>query len=218
MSAQALAQHRDRCDMKQKQERVTVPVSDNAQTELGSIIISVRGYSDRGWHVTVGFPGMPNSAATLHIGDFILYETLEGILEIRLLSANPANGRFLLTQITPRLGIRASAIEGDPYNGPFTQSELAQVADSIEKIKTESASQRGLLSEQSRLLNLKLDEIADAAQRMGRKDWKVYVIGSLTGFLTSAAFAPDVTMSILAAVNSEFAWLFTRGMLLLENF
>jgi hypothetical protein len=46
---------------------------------------------------------------------------------------------------------------------------LIRVAASIEKIKAEWANQRGLLSEQFKLLNRKLDEIGDAAHRMGEK-------------------------------------------------
>jgi hypothetical protein len=200
------------------QEQITIPERDSSQAKVGSIIISVRNLSARGCDLSVGFPGMRNAAATLDIGDAILYETLEGILEVRLLGFNTVQARFLVTHVAPRPGIRAGAIEGDPYNGPFTESELTRVATSIEKIKIELSNQRGLLSEQSKLLNHKLDEIADAAHRMGRKDWLLYALGSLTSLVYGAAFAPEVATRIFATMNSEFGWLFAGGMLLLEKF
>ena len=168
------------------------------------------------YDITVGFPGTPNERRRMFTGDAMLYETLAGTFDIRVLTQNANWVRFLVTHISPRPGIGGAFVTSDPSNAPFTQQELEKIALSVDQVKDEVSAQSEMLPEQIALIHKKLDEIKDASTRLGRKDWTNYVAGAITSTCASAAFAPDVTVRIYSALNSAFSWLFSNALQLLQ--
>lgn len=167
--------------------------------------------------VVIGFPGLPNVKQRLGVGDAVLFETTEdGILEVRAAALHGSSAEFIVSQVSPRFGIGAALLTNDPTNLPFAEAERERIAQSISAVKTKLSESGRYTAEQLSLINRKLDEIAAASERLGRKDWLNYVAGSLTGLCISAAFAPDVTRSFFATVNSAFSWLFSNAPALLQ--
>lgn len=197
----------------------TVVVYENAsgRPDFGSLVISVRGTTSGFCDVVIGYPGLPNVIQRMKNGDAVLYETTEdGILEIRVTALSSSLANFLITQVSPRLGLVAGVIDEDPNNLPFDENELAHIANSIVTLKGQLKQSDQFAPEQLSLINRKLDEIQSASQRLGRKDWINYVAGTLTATCISASFAPEVTKNLFTLVNSAFSWLFANAMLLLQ--
>ena len=138
-------------------------------------------------------------------------------LKIRAIAIFPSRTEFLVTQVSPRGGLGAGAVDVDPNNALFDETELARVGQSIAEIKAALSRRKDMPPEQLDLVSRKLDEIQLAAGRMGRKDWINYVAGALTSICISGAFAPDVTRNVFAVVNAAFTWLFANGLLLLQG-
>jgi len=199
-------------------ENVIIQVAENnsEHMEATGLVLTVRHALGRESDITVGFPGTPNERRRMATGDALLYETLSGTFDIRVLTQNSNWVRFLVTHISPRPGIGGAFVTSDPNNAPFTQQELEKIALSIDQVKIEIGAQSEILPEQIALIHKKLDEIKDASTRLGRKDWINYSAGAITSTCASAAFAPDVTMKIYSALNSAFSWLFSNALLLLQ--
>jgi hypothetical protein len=200
-------------------EALVIRLRDSGISETTGMIITVRQIKQLEVDVAVGYPGIPNTVGLMRPGDAVLLETpSRGLLEARLLSFSYQADitKFLVTEVSPRIGLVAGAADIDPANTPFTESQLGQISNSIQEARESVSGIQGLQPEQIQLVQRKLDEILDAASRMGRKDWVNYVAGSLTSVCIAGAFAPDVTRGIFSAVNAAFAWLFTSGILLIQ--
>ena len=72
-----------------------------------------------------------------------------------------------------------------------------------------------LNAEQIDLIKRKLDEIQEASGRLGRKDWKNLVIGTLASAIVSAGVNTDAAKAIFGIVDKSFSWLFQTGITLL---
>ena len=202
-----------------KQARITVKERNSKQVGIANLIVSVRyiNHSNHCCEVTVGCPGLPNAVQTMYTGDAILFETpSDGIVEARMMSHNAVEAEFLVTQVSPRLGISGGVVSDDPNNSAFSLAELDQIENSIKTIKTDLANSTDYSSEQLNLINRKLEEIQDASKRLGRKDWINYVAGSLTSLCISAAFAPEKTKELFKIVNNAFSWLLNNALHLLS--
>jgi len=198
------------------EEIIEVSENDSVRMETTGLVLTVRHTFGKESDITVGFPGMPNETRRVFTGDALLYETLSGTFEIRVLTQNNSRVRFLVTHISPRPGIAGAFVTSDPNNAPFTQEELEKIAHSVEQVKSAISAQSGMLPEQIALVHKKLDEIKDASTRLGRKDWINYVAGVITSTCASAAFAPEVTMRIYSSLNSAFSWFFSNALQLLQ--
>ncbi len=199
-----------------KHSYIKIPEKKSGRPEFGNFILSIRQVTYTSCLVIIGYPGLPNLSKKMELGDVVLYETVEdGILEIRVTKLMGNEVEFLITQISPRLGLIAGALDEDPSNLPFNEIELKRIAMSIDTVKNQLRKSSDFLPEQLDLICRKLDEIQSASQRLGRKDWINYVAGALTSLCITASFSPDVTKTIFHTVNSAFGWLFTNAMLLL---
>jgi hypothetical protein len=193
-------------------ESIRVNENDSGLSESG-IILTVRHTFGKESDIVVGFPGLPNENRRVATGDAVLYETpSSGTYEVRVISQNSGSVVFLVTRISPRLGISGAFVTTDPNNSPFTADELSNISISIQNVKNELNSQIAILPEQVALIHKKLDEIEVAATRLGRKDWINYVTGAITSTCASAAFAPDVTKSVFVTINKAFSWLFSNAL------
>jgi len=184
--------------------------------DSSGLVLTVRQAFGSESDVVVGFPGLPNEKRRLFTGDALLYETPMGTYEIRVLSQNSIQVRFLVTQLSPTPSIAGAFSSADPSNTQFSAEELQKIALSFEEVKVKVSSQPEIQPEQIELIHKKLDEIKDAATRLGRKDWINYAAGAITSACASAAFAPDVTKGIFLTLNAAFSWLFSSALLLLK--
>lgn len=199
-----------------KQVTVTISEGSSSSVDFSSLILSVRGTYANRCIVVVGYPGLKNVVKEIKLGEAVLYETPnDGILEVRVVSTNTARARFLVSQVSPRLGIAGGFIDEDPNNSPFSSNELTQIASSVTNIKKELTQRNDIRAEQLELISRKLDEIHVASNRLGRKDWINYVAGTLTSLCISAAFSHEVSKSIFVTFNSAFAWFFDNALRLL---
>ncbi|RUQ15045.1 hypothetical protein CX648_14080 [Aeromonas dhakensis] len=180
------------------------------------LVLTVRFAFGNESDIVVGFPGLPNEKRRVYTGDALLYETPMGTFDIRVLSQSRDKVRFLVTQLSPVPSIAGAFSSADPGNAPFSPLELEKIALSLEAVMEEMSSQPAIQPEQIALIHKKLDEIGEAATRLGRKDWINYAAGAITSACASAAFAPDVTKSIFLSLNSAFSWLFSSVVLLLK--
>lgn len=202
-----------------RQVDISVRERNSVQTDIAHLIVSVRyiNLQNNCCEITVGCPGLPNAVQTMYTGDAVLFETpSDGIIEVRMMSHNAVAADFLVSQVSPRLGISGGAVSDDPNNAPFSEKELDKIVGSINRLKSEFADSSTYTPEQLGLINRKLDEILNASTRLGRKDWINYVAGSLTGLCISAAFSPDTTKTFFKSVNDVFSWLFNNALQLLS--
>lgn len=199
-----------------KQERIIVGERKSEISETTGLVISVKSIDPSNCNVVVGYPGLPNVGKTMETGDVVLLETLQrGVLEARLIEHNYLSSfvEFLVSQVSPRIGLIAGAMETTPNNEPFAPDELHKIRESIATAKERLDTISELEPAQIQLLHRKLDEIQDASARLGRKDWINYVAGTLTSVCVSAALSSEATTRIFKAVDDSFRWLFSTGVL-----
>ncbi len=199
-----------------KQATVKISQESSSSVDFSSLILSVRHVYTSYCTVVVGYPGLKNVVKEMSLGDSVLYETPnDGILEVRFISFHSLAVSFLVSQVSPRLGILGGFVDEDSNNSPFTSNELTQIESSVTNIKKELTQRNDIEAEQLELISRKLDEIQAASNRLGRKDWINYVTGTLTTLCIAAAFSPEVTKAIFVTANSAFAWLFDNALRLL---
>ena len=192
-----------------QREQVTVHKNASEQTNLGGLIIAVRGRVGNEVEFLVGRPGLPNvHKEFFRVGDAVLFETPDdGILEVRVMAMPGLAATFLISQVSPRTGIAGGFVDQELSNAPFTPSELEQIASSLGKIRQEISSRGDVTSGQLDLIVRKLDDMQSAAERMGRKDWLTYVAGALTSIVVNAAIDTDVGRALFAVAGTALSWL-----------
>ena len=114
----------------------------------------------------------------------------------------------LVSQVSPQQGIRAGFAESDAGNAPFATPEIARISQGLQEVREAMVQRRDLNAEQVDLISRKLDEMQEAAERLGRRDWINLAIGTLTTTIVSAALGPDAGRGLFQALGSALAWLF----------
>lgn len=99
----------------------------------------------------------------------------------------------------------------DVGNSPFTNDERRQIAVDLEGIKEYVREQFDLTGEQIAHINEGLDEAAEATERIGRKDWRLLVYGTIVNLVVADAIPPEVARHILAMVIHAIVQLFGGG-------
>jgi hypothetical protein len=199
-----------------RQERIEVSSGTSEVAELGGLVITARGTAPDGATLVVGRPGLPNLVQRLSLGDALLFETPDsGIIEVRVLTSSHAAVALLLSEVSRRPGLAAGFVDQDASNSAFSAEELKQLADSLTQIRTEMSARSDLTPEQLSLISRKLDEMRDAAGRLGRRDWMNLAIGTLTGVVVNAALPPDVGRALFRAADLALSWLFSGALRIL---
>ena len=197
-------------------QTLTIDLRSSKNALNHGLVISFREWSNGNPRVVIGAPGQPNVVRLMQLGDAVLYEsTTHGLIEVRLTDIHASDVAVLVTRVSPRLGFAAGLDEADVQNAPFALDELAQIKSSLESIRVTMSGRDDVEPEKLELLTRKLDEIAAASQRMGRKDWAMFVAGSLTNVIVGAAFAPEAARALLLATNSALGWVFQNAVRLL---
>jgi hypothetical protein len=99
----------------------------------------------------------------------------------------------------------------DVGNTPFTPEELAEIAEQLRQIKEYVETAYALSEAQTLHLEAKLDDIAAAAGRVGRKDWTLLVCGALLGAFVQGILPPEVVQDILRTTLDGLGSLFGGG-------
>lgn len=99
----------------------------------------------------------------------------------------------------------------DSSNTPFTSDERRQIVAELEAIKEQVKEQFDLTSEQTAHIDEWKDEVADASERVGRKDWRLLVYGTIVNLVVTDALPPEVARHILSLFIHIVAQLFGGG-------
>jgi hypothetical protein len=99
----------------------------------------------------------------------------------------------------------------DSSNTPFTQDEQKQIAAKLEETKEQLRDGFDLSGDQMERIEEGLAEVAEASKRMGRKDWLIYFLGTITALIITATVTGGVGEHILTMVIHGLGHLFTGG-------
>ena len=197
------------------QERLTISDRTSLQSDQTGLIISAVNTSSLNAEIVVGRPGLHNLEATLALGGVALFETPEGIFDVRVLATSAYRVELLVTKISPRPGIAAGYVDQDPENIPFLPEERDRISASINEIRNSMLGRGDIKSEQMDYLSERLEEMRQASERLGRKDWINYAIGTLTSIVITAAFDRSAATALLHVAGDALMWLFGSGLRLL---
>ncbi len=81
-------------------------------------------------------------------------------------------------------------------NTPFTPAEQAEIAKQLREIKVYVTRTYSLSEADLRALENRLAYLDEAAQRLGRLDWRNAFLGALMGYLIAAALPPDTARAL----------------------
>jgi hypothetical protein len=82
-------------------------------------------------------------------------------------------------------------------NNPFSQQERDEIANRLDEIKHYAGEQFELTAEQMRATEESLDYLKDAAERVGRKDWRVMFYGAFVSLGLEHAVSSGVVETML---------------------
>jgi hypothetical protein len=96
-------------------------------------------------------------------------------------------------------------------NTLFTNDERRQIAAQLQAIKAQMREQFALTSGQIAQVNEKLDEVIEASERLGRKDWLVYFLGTITALIIASTVTSGAGEHIFTMVIQGIAHMFIGG-------
>lgn len=108
-------------------------------------------------------------------------------------------------------GLEQASIE----NTPFTEEERSRIEASLMEFARQVQEQNLLASDQISLLNNDVGQLIKASERLGRKDWRLFVLGSLVTLAAGAGFSPDVANMVIKLGGESLRWI-AGGPLLLR--
>lgn len=162
--------------------------------------------------LVIGAPGLPNLKKDLQLGDAVLYQLPDfGVVEVRVIDIG-VPVKLLITEVSPRRGYAAAYASDISDNAAFGTDETARLAKDLEKVVADIAGREDVTPQQLLILKEKLDEIANASTRLGRKDWIMFSAGTLTNVVVGAAFSPEAAKALFAALNAHLSWVFQNAL------
>jgi hypothetical protein len=93
-------------------------------------------------------------------------------------------------------------------NSPFTSVEKTHIAQQLRKLRDDIAKNRELSADQLRLLDERLSYAEEAADRLGRVDWRNAVVGALLTLATEALVPPEAVRHVVVAIFHSLGHLF----------
>jgi hypothetical protein len=106
----------------------------------------------------------------------------------------------LWAQLQGRAELFGSTSAESGENTPFSAAEQAGIAEQLRELKDQVSHTYSLSGPQMRLLEEKLDGLAAAAGRVGRKDWVLMAGGVMLGYVLTAALPPEAAREILGTL------------------
>lgn len=161
-----------------------------------------------GHHTTTTVVG---EGAPLHLEAFIWPTVVERVERWARDVKRDIDTPDLLAELQREREILTGTRYEEVGNAPFSSEELAEIAAQLRQI-TEYLNTAYALSEVQMLdLEAKLDDIAAAAGRMGRKDWALWVSGALLGAFVSGILPPEVVQHIIRMTVDGLGYLLGGG-------
>ena len=106
-------------------------------------------------------------------------------------------------------------LSGDEYdsanNAPFSAAEQSRIGGQLREIKDYLADRYPLSDEEISEVEVRLDEVAAAARRVGRKDWLLMFYGVMFTLIVTALLPPDTVQRMMAVVSHGLGDLFGFG-------
>lgn len=81
-------------------------------------------------------------------------------------------------------------------NTPFTQQEKKEIAGQLRKLGEQAQNTYSLSEIQVKELDIKLDYLIKASDRIGRIDWRNALAGAIFGFVLTAALPPETARTM----------------------
>jgi hypothetical protein len=96
-------------------------------------------------------------------------------------------------------------------NTPFTPAEQEDIAGQLRELRAYIGRTYSLSESQTRRLEEKLDYLAAAASRVGRKDWLLMAAGVMLSYVLAAALPPDAASDILRTLLTSIGHILGHG-------
>jgi hypothetical protein len=96
-------------------------------------------------------------------------------------------------------------------NTPFTSAEQEEIAGQLRELRDHVSRAHSPSESQMRLLDERLDYLAAAAGRVGRKDWLFMVAGVMLSYALEAALPPEAARDILGTLLTSIGHILGRG-------
>jgi hypothetical protein len=94
------------------------------------------------------------------------------------------------------------------HNAPFGPAEQSRIAAQLREVKDYLADRYPLSDEEISEVEVRLDEVAAATHRAGRKDWLLMFYGVMFTLIVTALLPPDAVQRIMAMVSHGLGDLF----------
>lgn len=101
-----------------------------------------------------------------------------------------------------------AAPKGEDDNSPFSKEEQNRIAANIEQIKSHLAMMGSFTVQQLTGINDRLDQMQEASERLGRKDWKNYALGVITTVILSNGLNGDTAKEVFRISVQVLKWVF----------
>lgn len=171
--------------------------------------------------IAVGARGHANVLDTLCAGDFIAFNLPEGLFEVRLIAVRYSSYPYACAdleiarlRVLQSISLGASSASATIDNVPFSPQERQSIAESIGRVADKIGADESVSVQQAEALRLELDNLVQAANRVGRKDWILLAMGTLTNIAVTLALSPSAARLLFRLMNDALAWL-TAGTRLL---
>jgi hypothetical protein len=99
----------------------------------------------------------------------------------------------------------------DSGNTLFSQDEQGQIAVQLQQITERLKEQFELTNEQMERIEEWREEVVEASTRMGRKDWLIYLLGTITALIITATVPAGIGEHIFTMLIHALGHLFTGG-------
>jgi hypothetical protein len=96
-------------------------------------------------------------------------------------------------------------------NAPFSPAEQSRIAAQLREVKDYLADRYPLSDEEISDVEVRLDEVAAAARRAGRRDWLLMFYGVMFTLIITALLPPETVQRIMAMVSHGLGDLFGFG-------
>lgn len=191
-------------------ETVWVREHGMEETSESQLILSFRYIGSASAKLIVGSFGYENIHEDLYVGDFVKYANSAGLFEVRLtkIGEGLSRAQLRIRQLAGPLGAPEKLEGAEAENAPFTAEETKYIQQSVSEVKTHLLG-TALFSEAQRLfIENQFAHMGSAAARMGRKDWVVLAIGTLTNIIIGAALNPESARALFSVAQRLLGWAF----------
>jgi len=127
--------------------------------------------------------------------------------EVKLIADTPD----LWAEMRRNRELIAGIQQADSDNTPFTEDEQGKIEARLQAITKQLKEQFELTKEQEERIDEWHDDVVEASTRMGRKDWFIYLLGTVTAVAIAATVPAGAGEHILAMVIHALGYLFTGG-------